>query len=82
MLQKLKNSLVQQTMKNKLILNFFPQTGFKITETFLSARNPAKENENSNNINEVIGPVLNFLFYFILFFYDKISQVQKITKKH
>ena len=74
MLQKLKNSFVQQTMKNKLILNFFPQTGFKVTETFLSA----KENENSNNINEVIRPVLNFFF----FFYDKISQVQKITKKH
>ena len=65
MLQKLKNSFVQQTMKNKLILNFFPQTGFKITETFLSARNPAKENENSNNINEVIRPVLNFLFFFL-----------------
>ena len=28
----------------------------------------------SNNINEVIRPVLNFLFFF---FYDKISQVQK-----
>ena len=32
----------------------------------------------SSNINEVIRPVLNFLF----FFYDKISQVQKSTKKH
>ena len=34
--------------------------------------------QNSNNINEVIIPVLNFLF----FSYDKISQVQKGTKKH
>ena len=32
----------------------------------------------SSNINEVIRPVLNFLF----FFHDKISQVQKSTKKH
>ena len=32
----------------------------------------------SGNINEVIRPVLNFLF----FFYDKISQVQKSTKKN
>ena len=31
----------------------------------------------SSNINEVIRPVLNFLF----FFYDKISQVQKSTKR-
>ena len=30
----------------------------------------------SSNINEVIRPVLNFLF----FFYDKISQVQKSIK--
>ena len=30
----------------------------------------------SSNINEVISPVLKF------FFYDKISQVQKSTKKH
>ena len=34
--------------------------------------------QNSSNINEVIIPVLNFL----IFFYDKISQVQKGTKKH
>ena len=32
----------------------------------------------SSNINEVIRPVLNFLF----FFYDKVSQVQKSTKRH
>ena len=32
----------------------------------------------SSNINEVIRPVLNFLF----FFYDKISQALKSTKKH
>ena len=30
----------------------------------------------SSNINDVIGPVLNFLF----FFYDKISQAQKMIK--
>ena len=82
MLQKLKNSLVQQTMKNKLILNFFPQTGFKITETFLSARNPAKENENSNNINEVIRPVLNFLFFFFTIRFHKYKKAPKSTKKH
>ena len=34
--------------------------------------------QNSSNINEVIIPVLNFIF----FFYDKISQVQKGIKKH
>ena len=33
----------------------------------------------SSSIYEVIRPVLNFLFFF---FYDKISQVQKSTKKH
>ena len=32
----------------------------------------------SSSIYKVIRPVLNFLF----FFYDKISQVQKSTKKH
>ena len=32
----------------------------------------------SSNINEVIRSVLNFLF---IFFYDKISQVQKSTKR-
>ena len=35
-----------------------------------------KQLNNSSNINEVIRPVLNFLF----FFYDKISQVQKSIK--
>ena len=33
----------------------------------------------SSNINEVIGSVSNFLLFF--FFYDKISQVQKSSKK-
>ena len=33
----------------------------------------------NSNINEIIRPVLNFFFFF---FYDKISQVQKSTKKH
>ena len=32
----------------------------------------------SSSINEVISPVLNFLF----FFHDKISQVQKSMTKH
>ena len=37
----------------------------------------------SSNIVEVIRTVLNFLFFFILFFFnDKISQPQKSTKKH
>ena len=36
----------------------------------------ARENASSN-INEVIRPVLNFLFFY---FYKKISQVQKSTK--
>ena len=33
----------------------------------------------SSSINGVIRPVLNFLFFF---FYDNISQLQKINKKH
>ena len=37
-----------------------------------------REFGGSSNINEVIRPVLNFLF----FFYDKISQALKSTKKY
>ena len=66
----------------KIGAQLISSTGFKIKDLYYCLSNWCYQKISvlSSNINEVIRPVLIFLF--IYFFHDKISQVQKSTKKY